>query len=202
MRFFAATQNGRRNSWPPSVNRALASGFGKRAIGLLTGASGFTLAEVLVAVGILTMASGLVGSSMFQVFSVERFWRDDVVATRQLRHANSWFAGDALNAETTNLNDGDLPVPSLNLTWKDMDGATHTAAYSVSGQHSLIRTFDGAAITLADNVVLAGFSLSGNILAFDLEVEAGQGETKTMRLQTALRSMAIPSGGCGPSGAC
>ena len=59
-----------------------------------------------MAVGILTLAMGLVGRGVFQVLSIQRFWRDDVVATRELRHAGSWFAGDALNAEAIDLADG------------------------------------------------------------------------------------------------
>ena len=78
--------------------------------GLASDASGFTIAEVTVAVGILTLALALVGSSVFQSLSIERFWQDDVVATKELRHAGSWFAGDAMNAETTDLIDGAVVV--------------------------------------------------------------------------------------------
>ncbi|MCI0796343.1 MAG: prepilin-type N-terminal cleavage/methylation domain-containing protein [Chloroflexi bacterium] len=60
---------------------------------------GFTLVETLIAVSIMTMMLGLVGGGIFQSLSIERFWLDDVVATREVRHAESWFAGDAMNAE-------------------------------------------------------------------------------------------------------
>ena len=60
---------------------------------------GFTMVESLMAVGIMTMMLGLVGGGIFQSLSIEKFWLDDVVATRQVRHAESWFAGDAMNAE-------------------------------------------------------------------------------------------------------
>ena len=60
---------------------------------------GFTLVETLSAVSIMPMMLGLVGGGIFQSLSIERFWLDDVVATREVRHAESWFAGDAMNAE-------------------------------------------------------------------------------------------------------
>ena len=65
----------------------------------LADSSGFTMVEVLFAVGIISLAVGIVGDSIFQVVSVRRHWMDDAVATKNLRHAGSWFAGDALNAK-------------------------------------------------------------------------------------------------------
>ena len=66
---------------------------------ILRRSRGFTLVETLIAVSIMTMMLGLVGGGIFQSLSIERFWLDDVVATREVRHAESWFAGDAMNAE-------------------------------------------------------------------------------------------------------
>ena len=51
-----------------------------------------------VAISIITVVSALFASGVFQVLSIQRFWRDDVVATKELRRAGSTFAGDALNA--------------------------------------------------------------------------------------------------------
>ena len=66
---------------------------------------GFTLIELLVSVSILTVVAGIFGAGMFQVLSIQRFWTDDVKAVRDVRHAGSWFSGDALNA-TDVLDDG------------------------------------------------------------------------------------------------
>ena len=48
---------------------------------LLEDSRGFTLVEVLVAVGLLIIVAGLVSSSTFQILSVQRTWQDDVLAT-------------------------------------------------------------------------------------------------------------------------
>lgn len=150
---------------------------------------GFTLVEAVIAVGILTLGLGLVGSTVFQSLAIERFWRDDVIAVKDLRHAGSRFAGDALYTETTDLVDGAAAVGTVSLTWTDAGAVTHTAAYSVSGDNRLVRDLDGAQSTLARGVVQAAFSLSGKVLSFNLEIEADRGTTKTSNLQTYLRAL-------------
>jgi len=152
------------------------------------GSAGFTLVEVLVAVGLITLALGSVGSGIFQALSVERYWRQDVVATKELRHAQSWFAGDAINTATTSLVEDDPPASSVTLGWTDPDGVTHSATYAVYGS-SLTRTFDGSQITMASHVTSASFSLSDRVLTFQLTVGAEQGTTDTASLSTYLRMM-------------
>lgn len=156
--------------------------------GHLTSASGFTLLEALIAVAVLSLALGFVGSSLFQALGIQRTWREDVVAVKEARHAASWFAGDALNAEATDLVDGAQPVSSVTLTWTDREGVPHTALYSASGT-SLVRDFDGSQIVLARRVVSSQFSLSGRVLTFHLEVEAAGGRTATVTLETYLRML-------------
>ena len=153
----------------------------------LRSSADFTLAEVVVVVGILTLAAGLVGSAVYQSLSVERTWRGDVVATKEWRHALSWFSVDATNAQTADLIDAAPPVSSVTLDWVDKDGTSHTAVYSLSGS-ALLRNLDGAENSVARRVVSAGFSLSGRFLILDLEVEAEQGGTESVSLQTYLRA--------------
>ncbi len=156
---------------------------------LLVGSSrGFTLAELLVSVAILGVGMGLIGGGLYQALGIWRFWSDDVIATKEVRHVTSWFAGDAMNAESTDLVDGDPPSSSVILTWTDGDDATHTATYNLSGSN-LMRDLDGAQITLARRVVSVGFSLSGKVLTLDLEVEAERGGTESISLQTYLRML-------------
>ena len=98
----------------------------KAARQILGSSEGFTLVEVLVSVSILTVVVGMFSAGLFQVFSIQRFWTDDIKATKTVRHAGSWFAGDALNAEKV-LDAGDLPlectpatpVEEVKLTWTD-----------------------------------------------------------------------------------
>ena len=150
--------------------------------------SGFTLVEVVVSVGILSLAMGLVVGGLFQALGIQRFWFEDVVATKDLRHAGSWFSSDAPNAETIDILDGAPPTEPVTLTWTDDNDVPHTVTYSLV-ESSLMRDFDGAQITLARRVVSAGFALSGKVLTFDLEVEADRGGTESMSLQIYLRML-------------
>lgn len=142
--------------------------------------------EMTVALSILGLAVGLVGSSVFQVLSVQQTWQDDAVSKKDLRHAESWFAGDALNAKSTNLVDGSGQVNSLMFTTWDGDQIT----YGITGSSLMRSAFDGtqtAVTELADDVTFIGFSRSGRVLDFRLEVEAERDTSNTIDLQTYLR---------------
>ncbi len=157
--------------------------------GLLAGSSpGFTLAELLVSVGIMTLAAGLVGGGIFQALGLSQYWIDDVVATKELRHATSWFSRDALNAQTSDLVDGAQPVSSTTITWTDQDDAPHDSIYSLVGDR-LVRNYDGDPITVADKVVSVGFSRSVNTLIFTLTVNAERDGTESSELSIYARML-------------
>ena len=165
----------------------------------LADSSGYTLVETLVAIGILTFAVAVIGSGMFQVLNFQRFWKADVVAVKELRHAGSWFAGDALNAEDV-LDAGGVTQLTCNpnpaaaqviLKWTDKDGITqHIATYSLSGAE-LIRNYDGALNTVARPVVAGtlDFTLCGNLLTLKMQVEADRGTNEDITLQTYIRRL-------------
>lgn len=166
---------------------------------IMSESSGFTLVEALVALGILSVAVGLIGSGLFQVLSFQKPWQDQVVATKELRHAGSWFAGDALNTEevfdaggSTRLTcDPDPLVEKVTLQWIGKDGVTtHNATYSLTGQ-DLIRNYDGNPNIVASPVVLGtlSFSLCGNLLSLKMDVEADRGTTDGIVLQTYTRRL-------------
>ncbi len=150
---------------------------------------GFTLVELLVSLSILGISMGLIGAGIFQAFALERTWSDDVVATREVRHATSWFAGDALNAQQTNLVDGAAPVSSATLTWTSQGEVSHAATYSLSSDATLIRDFDGSKITVARKVLSAQFSREGSVLKLTLEVQAAAGETELKSLDVYGRTL-------------
>ncbi|MBI4339820.1 MAG: prepilin-type N-terminal cleavage/methylation domain-containing protein [Chloroflexi bacterium] len=152
------------------------------------GASGFTLVEVLIAVGVFTTIAALVSSGVFQVLSLQRSWQDNAMATKDWRHSESWFARDALNAQTTDLADGAPPAGSVTLAWVDSSNEAHTAAYSLSGS-SLERDLDGVTIEVARRVVSAEFSRSGKVVTLRLEVRAKADTTEVTTLQTYLRML-------------
>lgn len=159
---------------------------------LFRSSSGFTLIEVIVAIALLAVVLGMFGDSVFQVLSIQRFWRDDVIATKEIRHAESAFAGDAFNADSVDLV-GCGAAPCVTLAWTDISGVPRQAIYTLSGD-DLVRQFVVATTTVshrpvARNVVSAGFSLSGQILTFTLEAKASRGGTATSTLQTYLRKL-------------
>ncbi|MBM3943679.1 MAG: hypothetical protein FJ316_12355 [SAR202 cluster bacterium] len=162
---------------------------GKRIIPKILGSpAGFTLVEAAVGIAILTMGVTMVGNGIFRTLDVQRFWQDDVVATKDLRHAGSYFAGDALIAEGTDLVDGASPVQSVTLTWSDKEGAPHWVTYALDGT-TLMRNLDGVQLPIAPGVVSVAFSRTGNVVDFSLEVEAERGGTETVQLSTFLRKM-------------
>ncbi len=155
---------------------------------------GFALLEIAVGLSILSMGVGLIGTSVFQVLSIQRHWQDDRVATKDLRHTGSWFAGDALNAETVVFG-GTPDEPTVTLSWSELvDNSipgspvfqSRSSVYSLDGD-TLTRNEDGIVTTLADDVTSAVFSLSGRVLTLELTVNSGNGGTTPMTLQTYLR---------------
>ena len=150
---------------------------------------GFALLEVAVALSILSMGIGLIGTSVFQVLSIQRHWQDDRVATKDLRHTGSWFAGDALNAETVVFG-GTALAPTVTLSWVDSSDPNnlvfHSSVYGLN-DGTLTRNDDGIVTTLADDVDSAEFSLSGRMLTLNMTVNSGNGGIRSMTLQTYLR---------------
>jgi prepilin-type N-terminal cleavage/methylation domain-containing protein len=142
--------------------------------------NGFTLVEAAVALAILSMGVGLVGTSVFQVLSIQRFWQDDRFATKENRHAASWFAGDALKTTATDLTPG---VEATQVTLTKDNGAV---TYSQSGD-TLVRQEGSYQNVIARNLVSVTFLLNGEVLTFTTEVEAANGNTETLSLQNYLR---------------
>ena len=167
---------------------------------ILGSSRGFTLIELLISVTILTVVTGIFGAAMFQVLSIQRFWTDDVRAVREIRHAGSWFSGDALNA-TDVLDAGGVdrltctPSPSVQqvtLTWTDTSGTAHNVVYSVTGDE-LRRDFDsnGTPLVLASGVVAnsISFTLCGNTLRVNMDVQADRNTTDNLDLITYMRKL-------------
>ena len=167
---------------------------------ILGSSGGFTLIELLVSISILTVVVGIFGAGMFQVLSIQRFWTDDVKAVREVRHAGSWFSGDALNA-TDVLDAGGVtrltcaPNPSvqqITMTWTDASGTPHNVVYSVTGDE-LQRDFDsnGTPLIMASRVVAnsISFTLCGNTLRLNVDVLADRDTTDKLDLITYVRKL-------------
>ena len=167
---------------------------------ILGSSGGFTLIELLVSISILTVVVGIFGAGMFQVLLIQRFWTDDVKAVREVRHAGSWFSGDALNA-TDVLDAGGVtrltcaPNPSvqqITMTWTDASGTPHNVVYSVTGDE-LQRDFDsnGTPLIMASRVVAnsISFTLCGNTLRLNVDVLADRDTTDKLDLITYVRKL-------------
>ena len=121
-----------------------------------------------------------------------------MVATKSLRHVGSWFSGDALNAEDVMDSGGALrltcnpvtPEREVTLKWTGTDGTAHSANYAVV-QDTLVRTVDGAGITLANLVVAnsVSFTLCGKFLTLAVDVKADRNTTETLNLRTQIRKL-------------
>ena len=149
---------------------------------------GVTLLETLIAIGIMTMALTMVGGPLFGALATDDEWREDVSATAAWRRAGALVARDGANAETTSLADGAGPVDAATLSWTDSAAAAHTATYALSNA-SLVRTLDGAQLVVARRVVDVGFSRSGGLMTFTIEVDSGGGSTETATASVLLRSL-------------
>ncbi|MDA2954143.1 MAG: hypothetical protein O2976_05970, partial [Actinomycetota bacterium] len=132
---------------------------------------------------IIVLIMGMVSRGLFQATSVGRFWRDDAIATKDLRQAASRFAADAMNTQTTSLVTGAPAVSSATLNWVDTANVAHQAQYAVVSGH-LQRTLDGATISVARNVTDAQFSRQDRILTLTLTVLADQGATDSVTMRT------------------
>ncbi|MBI4310806.1 MAG: prepilin-type N-terminal cleavage/methylation domain-containing protein [Chloroflexi bacterium] len=152
------------------------------------GAGGFTLVEMLVVVGILAVMLPMSAQSMYQALSVRREWQDTVLAVREARSAESWFAGDALNAQTTTLVDGAPAVASMTIGWTDNNGTPHSVSYQVAGGE-MVRTHDGTEMVVARDVASVGFALSGRVLTFQAHTYGAYGVTEGVTLNTYLRML-------------
>ena len=172
----------------------------KKPLHILRSSQGFTLIELLVSMSILTVVVGIFGTGMFQVLSIQRFWTDDVNAVREVRHAGSWFAGDALNAAevldaggVTRLTCAPSPaVQQVTLTWIDTAGSSHNVVYSVTGDE-LRRDFDsnGTPLVLASRVVAnsISFTLCENTLRLNMDVLGDRNTTDSLDLITYVRKL-------------
>ena len=166
----------------------------KTVVRTLGNSAGFTLIEMLIAVSLISVATGIVGSSMFRVLSIQGFWKDDASLVRDFRHAGSWFTADALKAQNVLDDAGNVLActphsQSVTLVLIDTVG-THTARYSLSG-NTLVRKFDGVDLTIVDevNTVSAHFTLCGKMLTFELEVDTDQGGSEIKTLRTFMRRL-------------
>jgi len=151
---------------------------------------GFTLTEVIIGMGILTVVTGTAGVATMQTLESRTMEREDSLAAFELRKGLSWVAEDASMAATSDLLDGGPSASSVVINWIDKfqdAGTAHTASYVVVNG-SLIRSYDGVAHPVARRIVSASFSRSGKTVTAQLEVRVNSQTTRQLTVKTIMRA--------------
>ena len=149
---------------------------------------GFTLAEALVAVGLLTIATSIIGTSMFQALATQRIVQDDGRAINELRKGLGWFAEDIKMAQTADVTGG-----VLTLTWTDHfndANQDYTVTYAKAGNlllrtHSVGTTINSHAVVR--RVSSVSFSVSDQTIWVDVEVDSTPDNTRTLSASAIMR---------------
>lgn len=127
---------------------------------------GFTLVEVVVGTGILSLVTTLMSTGMFQAVTMTTKIGGAYQARFATGTAASWTARDVPMAQSTDLEDGAPPVAGATFTWTDQFGGvqtSHSLTYSLSGG-DLLRTYDGSTSVIGRQVSSVGFSRSGRLI--------------------------------------
>lgn len=149
---------------------------------------GFTLVEVIVALGITTLAIGMVGGGLFHTLSVDAAWRAGLGATLNWRNATNYLRLDAINAQATTVPDGAAPTAAASFSWTGQDGTPHTAAYALAGT-TLQRTFDGVTQPVARRVSGTTYARTGRMLTATVSVTGATGAADTVTSNIFLRGL-------------
>ena len=163
---------------------------------LLRDESGVTLAELLVSIGILTVVVGMVGSTMWHSTQIHDRVLGDGVAINELRNGLSLFADDVKSAQSSDLPTDSSPATSVTLSWTDEynDVVTpHSSVYALSGT-KLVRTYDGVDTVVARGVASVSFSLTTKTINASIEVNATDGATTTLSLNTVMKAEGVTPG--------
>jgi prepilin-type N-terminal cleavage/methylation domain-containing protein len=146
------------------------------------GQSGFTAAEMLIAVTIASVIGGGVVMSISQVFNTSAQNSEHTAATKEVRNVIYWVRRDAKMAQAIQVDSGASGLP-LVLSWDEWDNTQHEVEYSLVG-NQLIRnhTVNGGtpvSLLIAENIntdpALTNCSYDGNKLSFEVTVTVGSG---------------------------
>ncbi len=150
---------------------------------------GFTLIELMVGIGIMSLVVGGIGSTVFYSVGTGRNVVKDGQAINELRKGFSWFSSDAKMAKTTSLIDGAGAVTSATFDWTDEyedAGTPHTISYALTGSR-LVRTMDGVGYPVASNVTSVEFTRSGQVVTVQATVNTGSGVATTLSVSSLMR---------------
>ncbi len=129
---------------------------------------GFTILELLITVGTVTLIAGAIISGIFMVFNISGRSGNHLVVVRQVQNAGYWISLDAQmadNVTTTGLSSPQL----LQLGWTDWDGSTYLAKYSLQGgklsRQYFINQNDSGTLVVAESIDANPSQTSANFTA-------------------------------------
>ena len=151
-----------------------------------SGQRGFTLIEMVVALGIGSVILMGAGEALFQILNGVDRGVSQLTTLRDAENAALWLTRDARMAEITDISDGASPVSSITMQWTDAEGGgTHTVSYAISNS-MLVRNFDGVDTTVSRRINSIGFSRNGRLLNLQIEVLAARGTGSVQKNYSAL----------------
>jgi len=142
---------------------------------------GFTLLELLAALGLVAVVATLAASAVFHLVRSNNIVLQRLQDQHSLDMAGRWISRDAKMAEVSDLVDGAPPVSSLELYRTDRyipGPLTHTTIYSLTGS-DIQRDYDGQINIIARDISTADFSLQGQTVIITLNAS---GEQRTYRV--------------------
>ncbi len=140
---------------------------------LLKQQRGFTLVEILLALGITAMITGVMGTAIFQIFDRSASGQDTLRALSDIQNAGQWIYLDGEKAESSDHINNAPPVNTMTLSWST-EGTPHTAIYALTGT-ALVRNHNGVETTVARYLSGAEFSISDDLIAIKLTSSPGNG---------------------------
>ena len=134
---------------------------------------GFTLIEMLVALGVGTVILLSIVGSIFLVMRGTPEIRKEVVALTDIENAAHWLTRDIVMGQVTTLVEEEEPVSTVNMTWDNLaaqegEEISHHVVYTHSGTE-LLRQYDSADnITVGRHLTYVGFSIEGSLVTVAL----------------------------------
>ncbi|MCH8826583.1 MAG: type II secretion system protein [Chloroflexi bacterium] len=140
---------------------------------LLKQQRGFALVEILLAMGVTALVTGVIGTAIFQIYDRSASGQDTLRALSDIQNAGQWIYLDGEKAESSNLIDNAAPVSSMTLSWTT-EGTPHTATYTLTGP-ALIRNHNGVETTVARYLSGADFAILNDLITINLTSAPGNG---------------------------
>jgi len=154
---------------------------------------GFTLIELMIAIGIAALITGGITAAIMQILTINTRASNHMVAVRQVQQAGKEVSKDALQAQSVNAS-GTQGFP-LALNWTEWGtNYTHGIIYSLQGtgelkklqrQHYGNSTLDST-IIVAEYISSASFVQLSGTVAYNFTVTATVGtesETRTYEIK-------------------